>query len=304
MSDFLVGIIGMDAIGGALTRRFDEMGVGHSVTDLSSRLIQAHLAGGGAAPAGSPYDLAQMCNLIFIAETADETLRESVLGPTGLYHMLKPGTIIVDMSDVSPQTGQELARKLVSKGALWIEATPVGTSSDIRTGSLTLLTAGPADAIERVTPVLQSFASRILRLGELGSGTIAKALGATLSASALVLYTEFMIAAKKLGLDAAGLIEALPYLAPGAGAPPALLAPEVLTGRYSSGISQRQAVADIRKLLDAARAVDAPLPLASLVQAAYTSAAYVQGASGDQLDVARWMAANAGIEFSPAAGKV
>lgn len=303
MSDFLVGIIGLDAMGGALTRRFDEMGVGHSVTDLSSRMIQAHLAEGGAAPAGSPYDLAQMCNLIFIAETADETLRESILGPTGLYHMLKPGAIVVDMSDVSPQTGQELARRLVSKGGLWIEATPVGTPSDIRAGSLTLLAAGQTEAIERVTPVLLTFASKILRLGELGSGTIAKALGATLSASALVLYTEFMIAAQKLGLDAAGLIEALPYLAPGAGTPPALLTQEVLPGSYSSGVSQRQAVADIRKLLEAARGVEAPLPLASLVQAAYTSAAYVQGASGDQLDVARWMAANAGVEFSAPARK-
>src|SRR5208282_3404799 len=174
MADFSVGIVGLDELGTALTRRLDMEGIGNTATDLNGRLLQAHLAGGGGAPAGSPYDLAQVCNLILLAETSDEMAREAVLGSIGLVHALRPGTIIVDMSDASPQSGPALARALYAKGAIWIEATPVGSPADARAGKLTLLTAGPADALDRVAPVLRAFAAKILRLGELGTGPLAK----------------------------------------------------------------------------------------------------------------------------------
>jgi 3-hydroxyisobutyrate dehydrogenase-like beta-hydroxyacid dehydrogenase len=297
MAHFSVGIVGLDSMGVALARRLDEQGIGNTPTDLNARLLQAHLAAGGSAPAGSPFDLAQVCNLVLIAETSDENLREAVLGSIGLAHALRPGTIIVDMSDASPQTGAALARSLASKGAIWIEATPVGIPQDAGNGNLTLLASGPTDALERVTPVLQIFASKILRLGEIGSGPLAKALVSTLGAMSLTIYTEMAIMAKKLKLDPAGILEAVPLLAPGIGTPPAALAAEVLTGHYRSGIPNMRMQADIGRVLDAARAAAAPAPHASLVQAALVSASHSPYATGDHMDVARWMADNAGVRF-------
>jgi 3-hydroxyisobutyrate dehydrogenase-like beta-hydroxyacid dehydrogenase len=110
-------------------------------------------------------------------------------------------------------------------------------------------------------------------------------------------YTEMMIVAKKAGLDPAGILDALPLLAPDMGTPPSALAAEVLTGRYRSGLSSRRMQEDIGRLLDSARAAAAPTPLASLVQNAYTSAGHSLRATGDHLDVARWMAENAGVEL-------
>jgi 3-hydroxyisobutyrate dehydrogenase-like beta-hydroxyacid dehydrogenase len=258
-------------------------------------MLQAHLAEGGSAPAGSPYDLGQMCDLVLIAETSDENLREAVLGSVGLVHALRPGTILVDMSDASPQTGASLARALYSKGVVWIEATPVGTPDDAREGKLTLLTSGAEDAIARAAPVLQAFASRTLRLGELGSGPLVKALVSCLGAMSVAIYTEMMVVAQKAGLDAAGVLAALPLLAPAAGTPPAMVAAEVVTGRYRSDLPATRLQEDIERLLDAARAASAPAPFASLLQAACVSAAHSANATGDQLDVARWITDNAGI---------
>ena len=117
MAEFSVGIVGLDGLGAALTRRLEEQGIGHTATDLNARLLQAHLAGGGSAPVGSPYDLAKVCDLILLAETGDETLRDAVLGPAGLVHALRPGTIIVDMSDASSRSGAR-ARALRERGDL------------------------------------------------------------------------------------------------------------------------------------------------------------------------------------------
>lgn len=294
--EFSVGIVGLDAMGAALSRRLDRQGIGHTATDLNPRLLQAHLAAGGSAPAGSPYDLAQMCDLILVAEPSDETLREAVMSPVGLVHKLRPGTIIVDMSEASPQTGPALARGLYSKGVIWVEATPVGGPADVGDGRLTLLTSGPAQALDRVAPVLQAFAAKTLRLGELGSGPLAKALVATLGALCTAVTAELLIVASKAGLDPAGILAAIPLLAPEVGTPPVAVA-EVLSGRYQSGRSSKRMQDEIARVVDAARAAAAPAPFADLVRAALTSAGHSPHATGDYLDLAHWMADNAGVSF-------
>ena len=196
MADFSVGIVGLDSLGAALTRRLDEQGIGHTATDLNARLLQAHLAGGGSAPAGSPYDLAKVCDLILLTETSDETLREAVLGSVGLVHALRPGTIIVDMSDAAPQVGPALARALYAKGAIWIEATPVGSPAAGARRQTDAADGGSADTLERIATVLRAFAAKILRLGELGTGPLAKALASAFGALSIAIHTEMLIVAK------------------------------------------------------------------------------------------------------------
>jgi 3-hydroxyisobutyrate dehydrogenase-like beta-hydroxyacid dehydrogenase len=300
MADFSVGIVGLDSLGSALTRRLDEQGIGNTVTDLNSRLLQAHLAGGGSAPAGSPYDLAQVCDLILLAETSDATAREAVLGPVGLVHALRPGTIIVDLSDTSPQSGPALARALYAKGVAWIEATPVGAPADARAGRLTLLAAGAAETLERVTPVLSAFAAKILRLGDLGTGPLAKALASAFGALSIAIHTEMLVAAKKAGLDPAGLLGALALLSPVAADAAATAGAQVLSGRYESGQSSKRLQEDIGRVLDAAGQAAAPMPFHALLQAAVVAADHSPHATGSALDVTRWMADNAGVEFGAA----
>ncbi len=234
-----------------------------------------------------------------MAETSDASLREAVLGSVGLVHKLRPGTIIVDLSDASPQTGPAIARSLYSKGTIWIEATPVGGPRAARDGTLTLLTAGPADALERVAPVLSAFAAKTLRLGEIGTGPMAKALAATLGTMSLAIHTELLLVAKKAGLDPTGILAALPVLAPGAGTPPAAVA-EIISGRGQSTVSATQAQSDVARLLDTARSAGVPTPFAGLLQAALFSAAHSPAATGDHMDLTRWMADNAGVALGSA----
>jgi 3-hydroxyisobutyrate dehydrogenase-like beta-hydroxyacid dehydrogenase len=299
MADFSVGIVGLDWLGAALTGRLEESGISYTATDLDGRRLQAHVAGGGSGPAGSPFDLAQVCDLILLAETSEDTAREAVLGPVGLIHALRPGTIVVDMSDASPQSGPALAGALSAKGAIWIEATPVGNAADARAGKLTLLTAGPKDAIERVAPVLAAIATKTLRLGEIGSGPLAKALARASAILSLAAFTEMLVVAKSSRLDPAGLLAGLSLLAPGIGEPPAALATQVLSGRYESEGSSKRIAEDIALVLDAARAASAPAPLLSLLQSAVAAAGHSGRATGSELDVARWTADNAGVEFAP-----
>ncbi|MBM3607050.1 MAG: NAD(P)-dependent oxidoreductase [Alphaproteobacteria bacterium] len=299
ISAFSIGVVGMDQLGAALLQRLDRQNIGHACTDLDHRLVQAHLAEGGAAPLGSPYDLAQMCDLIFMTAVDGETLREAVMGSVGLIHKLRPGTIIVDMSDAPPDVGQGLARSVVSRGAVWVEAVPVGEHVQAINGELTVLFGGPAHVLEKIRPSLAIFASQVMRLGDLGAGSAARLLGTALSAVSTAIHTEMLTFAWRSGLDPAGILQALPLLAPGAGAPPAVLESQVASGGFSSGVPLKRMQTDIARLLDAARQSHAPMPFLAQFANMLTSAAYMPGATGDWLDSMRLIAANAGVRFTP-----
>jgi 3-hydroxyisobutyrate dehydrogenase-like beta-hydroxyacid dehydrogenase len=301
MTDFSVGIVGLDSLGEELGRRLEAQGIGNTVTDLNPRLLQAHLAGGGSAPAGSPYDLAQVCDLILLAETNDEALRESVLGSVGLIHALRPGTILIDMSEASPQVSAAMAGALYSKGTIWIEATPVGGVTEVRSGRMTLLTAGPAEELARIEPVLHAFAEKIIRLGELGAGPLAKALASAFGHLLIAAQTEMLIIGKRAGIDPARLLDAMPLLAPGLAGAVSVLRMQVLSGRYESDVSAKRLQEHIGRSLDAARAAAAPAFFLPLLQAASVAAGQARQATGNALDVARWIADNAGVDFDGAA---
>ena len=300
MEEFSIGVVGLDLLGAALSERLDSCEVGHIVSDMNPQYLQAHVAESGIAPASTPTDVAHMCDLIFITEVSDSALRDVVMGPTGLVHGLSPGTILVDMSEADPGVGAELAGKLASRGILWIEAAIVGDAEDIRSGAATLLLAGHGEALARITPVLDQISTRNFRLGDLGSGKLAKALGAAANAMATAVYTEAILIAKRAGLDAAGVLQALPYLAPGAGAPPEAIASEVLSGRYDTGVPIDTVQRDLQTVMQAAVGAGAPAPLLSLVQGAFAAARYLPQANGDAADMPRWLAQNAGVEFLPA----
>ncbi|MGA8614869.1 MAG: hypothetical protein WB760_24990, partial [Xanthobacteraceae bacterium] len=116
-------------------------------------------------------------------------------------------------------------------------------------------------------------------------------------AVSIALHTEMLIVAKKTGLDPAGILDALPLLSPGIGSAPVALHAQVLNGHYEADISNKRLQDDIGRVLDAARAAATPAMFLPLFAAAALSAAHSPHATGGGLDVARWMAGNAGVAF-------
>jgi len=106
-----------------------------------------------------------------------------------------------------------------------------------------------------------------------------------------------LVVAKRTGLDPAGVLDALALLSPGIGIAPAALQAQVLSGRYEADVSSKRLQDDVGRVLDAARAGAAPTMFLPLFQAAAMSAAHSPHATGGALDVARWMADNAGVAF-------
>ena len=156
---------------------------------------------------------------------------------------------------------------------------------------------------KRVAPVLRAFAAKILRLGELGTGPLAKALGAAFGALSIAIHTEMLIVAKMAGLDPAGVLDALPLLAPGMGTDrPPPWARKCSPDAIESNVSSKRLQDDIGRVLDAARARPRLRHCSfRCCRPPSVGAGHSPRATGSSLDVARWMTDNAGVEFVAAA---
>ena len=126
---------------------------------------------------------------------------------------------------------------------------------------------------------------------------LAKALVSCFGALSVAVFTEMLVIAKRTGLDPAGLLEALPLLAPGMGTPPPALSAQIVTGQYQSELSAKRLHEDLARVLDAARAAASPAVFLPLLQAAALAAGHSPRATGDALDVARWISDNGGVAF-------
>lgn len=289
MAEFSLGVVGLGAMGGPIAKRLARQGFAPQVTDPNPQTIQYYVHQGGANPAATPRHLAQQSQVLVLALPDDASLRDAVNGPNGIALGLKPGTMIIDMTGGEPATGAALARGVVSHGAAWVEAVPVGSPKDIAAGDLDILVGGGADAVERATPLLQALARQVVHTGPIGSAAVARSLGGLLAGMGLAAAAEALLIAKRSGVEPAAALRALDALAPGTGAVPPALRDDVLSRRFKSGYSLTRLLGDINRVQETARSSGTPAPLTAALREICAAAKLNLEASDDYTQLVRWL---------------
>src|SRR5207248_1446272 len=96
------------------------------------------------------------------------------LGDNGAVLGARPGTVLVDMSTIDPETHQKIAARATSAGVEYLDAPVSGGPSGARDATLTIMVGGSASALERAMPVFQAMGQRIYHIGPTGSGAAMK----------------------------------------------------------------------------------------------------------------------------------
>lgn len=301
MTEFSLGIVGLGAMGGPIAKRLEDEGFAPQVTDPNPQTLQYYMATGGAGPAATPLNLAQLSQVILLVLPDDASLRDAVSGTNGIVHGLKPDALVIDMSGSAPQTGAALSRALVSHGAHWVEAVPVGSPKDATAGVLNILVAGRPGPVDRAMPVLKALSDKVVRTGPVGTAALAKALAGVLAGVNLVAASETLIVCKRLGLEPEAAIEAVSSVSPGAGALPETLAEQVLSRRFGFGYSLAALLRDIDCIQEAARRTGAPAPLLAAAREIFAAAKLNLETSDDHTEVVRWLERIAKTEISAGA---
>jgi 3-hydroxyisobutyrate dehydrogenase len=256
---------------------------GHPLTVFNrTRPKTAELQAQGAAVASSPAEVAARSAIVITMVTDTPDVEAVVAGPGGVLEGIRPGSIVVDMSTISPKTERALDEKLRSRGAALVDAPVSGGDVGARNATLAIMAGGDRQAFERVLPVLQLLGKTITHCGPTGSGQIAKLANQILVSVTLLAVSEALVFARKNDLDPSTLIEAV---SGGAAQSWQLtnLGPRIIKRDFAPGFMIDLVQKDLRLVLEACSRADVSLPATALVHQLFGSAqAHGSGREGTQ----------------------
>ncbi len=257
-----VGYIGLGIMGKSMARNILEAGFPHVVHNRSRGAVQ-DLAAEGAVEAFSPADVASQVEVVFTNLPDSPDVELVALGPGGIIEGAHEGLIFVDNSTIKPATARHVAEQLNEKGVLCLDAPVSGGDIGAQKGTLAIMVGGPAEALERVTPIFEILGKSITHVGGSGAGQIAKAANQVMVAAQMVALGELLILAKKAGADPEKVIQAIQG---GAAQCWTLdVKPERLfAGNRSPGFKAYMQAKDLGIVMDTAREYGIPMPSAAV----------------------------------------
>jgi len=203
-----VGYIGLGLMGKSMARNALKAGFPLVVHNRSREAVK-ELVAEGAVEAFSPAEVAAQVDVVFTNLPDSPDVELVALGPDGILEGARGGLIFVDNSTIKPATARHIANLLGQRGVLSLDAPVSGGDIGAQKGTLAIMVGGPAEALERVMPVLNAMGKTITHVGDAGAGQIAKAANQVMVAAQMVAMGELLILAKKAGADPRKVVAAI-----------------------------------------------------------------------------------------------
>jgi len=197
------GVIGLGAMGAPMARHLAQAGLLSMLWNRTKSKAQTLAEETGAVAAESPEQLAAGCNVILTCVSADRDLLGVV---DQLMPGVKPGSVIVDTSTVSPATAREIADRLGKAGAGFVDAPVSGGVEGAKKGTLSVMAGGDSANISRIMPVLEAISGTVTQMGPVGSGQATKAVNQVMVAGIAEAVCEALALGEKLNLPSERLI--------------------------------------------------------------------------------------------------
>ena len=292
----VIGFIGLGIMGKPMALNLIKAGYSLVVQSRSRKPVD-ELVAAGATAAATPAEVAQAATIVItmVPDTPDVEL--VLTGANGVLDRLKPGTIVIDMSTISPEATKRLAAAIAGKGGSMLDAPVSGGEIGAKNATLTIMVGGDQATFERARPVLSCMGKpeSVTYIGESGAGQVAKLCNQICIGGALAGVAEAFALAASLGIDRARVRQALL----GGFAASKVLevhGNRMLTGDYKPGFFVRLYQKDLRLVNETAMANNVAIPATAIVTQ-FVNALVASG--GGELDCA----AAAEVWFRLAEGK-
>jgi len=269
-----VGLIGLGNMGSAFAERLLDAGC-ELVVQNRSRAKADALAARGATVAESVAGLAEAVDIVLMSLSDDEAF-ESVAA--AVVAAARPGTILADMSTVSPGVSARVASLADDASVPYLRAPVSGNPTVVRAGNLSFIVSGPPAALEQAEPVLRVIGPTIHYVGEGERARIVKLAINLVIAGLAQLMAEALVLAEASGVSRAALLETMGDSAAGAPFVKYKTGP-LLRDDYSATFTTRLMEKDIDLVLEAADAAGVRLPLVDEIKAILRAA--VEAGYGD-----------------------
>jgi 3-hydroxyisobutyrate dehydrogenase len=266
-----VGFVGLGIMGAPMARQLIEAGFDVTVytrtREKAERFAEEHGARAAATPAEAAEDADAFVTMVPDAPQVEEVL----FGEHGAAEALPEGAIVVDMSTTSPTSSRVIAKRLAPRP--YLEAPVSGSKPGAEAGTLTIFAGGGPEEFEQALPLFEAMGERIVHVGPLGHGQMAKLLTNAMGAVNATMVAEAVRAAKAAGLDRDAFLEVAAASA-GASAMLTLKAPLMFDERYEPALFKLEhMLKDVRHTIEEARALGIELRAGALAEGRYAAAA-------------------------------
>ncbi|MEM6450489.1 MAG: NAD(P)-dependent oxidoreductase [Cyanobacteria bacterium P01_D01_bin.105] len=259
-----VAFIGLGTMGAPMVANL--LKAGHRVTiynrtpGKSEALVQQ-----GATAAISPQQAAEQAEIMITCVSDSPDVEAVVLGEGGLIYGAQAGSLVIDMSTISPSVTQRIAKTLAAKEIHMLDAPVSGGSEGAQQGTLSIMVGGDAADVARAMPVLQAMGRTITHVGEIGAGQTTKAINQIIVAGTYWSVAEGMALGMKAGLDMEKVVQAVGNGAAGSWGL-TNRSGNMINNEYPLGFRVRLHQKDLAIALQTARELQLPLPVAAYVE--------------------------------------
>lgn len=269
MSERRIGFIGTGIMGAPLVGHLLRGGCRVTVHSRTRAKAEPLLVQ-GATWADTPAGAAAEIDVLFVMVTDTPDVEQVLFGENGAAAVLPRGTVVVDLSTISPSGTRSIAARLAEQGVDFLDAPVTGGDVGARNATLTILVGGRAEAFDRVRPLLEQLGRRIVHVGPSGAGQALKACNQVLCAVNLMGVCEALLLARSAGIAPEVLIDAL---SAGAGGSWALAnyGPRMAAGDMAPGFMVKLQQKDLRIVQEAGQAAGVVMPATALAQQMFRS---------------------------------
>ncbi|MBS1185346.1 MAG: tartronate semialdehyde reductase [Proteobacteria bacterium] len=279
-----IAFIGLGIMGTPMALNLKK--AGHTVFVFGRRPESvAPLSAAGCTACASPAEAAALADITIIMVSDTPDVETVLFGYNCVADGAKPGSVVVDMSTISPTATQAFAHKLQARGIEMLDAPVSGGDVGAINATLSIMVGGKPEVFERVKPVFEAMGKNIVLVGDNGAGQVAKACNQIVVAVTIEAVAEALTFARKNGVDPARVRDALM----GGFAGSRILevhGKRMLDNEYKPGFKTKLHQKDLNIVMQTAKELGLALPGAALVMQHLNA---LMGTGGAELDSAAVM---------------
>jgi len=202
-----IGFIGLGIMGRPMALNLARAGHALFVPERASLTEEIR---GAATVLPTPAEVAKAAEVVILMVPDTPDVEAVLFGEGAVAAALNPGTLLIDMSSISPTATKDFAARVNARGCDYLDAPVSGGEVGARNAALTIMVGGPQAAFDRALPLFQAMGKNITLVGEAnGAGQTTKVANQIIVALNIAAVSEALVFASKAGADPARVREAL-----------------------------------------------------------------------------------------------
>lgn len=251
------GFIGLGIMGRPMAKQLRQAGVDLMVSDLNEAAVEEMVALG--AVKGTYKEIGEACEIIFIILPNGEIVQNVLFGKDGAAEAIKTGSVVCDMSSVTPVESKTCYDRLKEMGVGFVDAPVSGGEPKAIDGTLAFMAGGDQKDFEALKPYFDIMGSSALLIGESGSGSVTKLANQIIVNNTIAVVSEAFVFAAKAGADPVKVYQAIRGGLAGSAVLDAKI-PMIVERNFAPGGKISINHKDIKNVINTAHQIDVPVP--------------------------------------------